>query len=138
MECPFCDLNNERTRILSETENTIVIFSNPSLVKGHLLIIPKRHIEKISELNKNERTEIFEQIIKFEEILLKKFKGCDIRQNFRPFQEQNNLKINHLHFHLQPREFEDKLYKDCQVFEKSLFRMLTPEELDKIKEEYFE
>jgi len=55
MNCVFCEINKEKTRIIEEKEYTLVILSNPRLTEGHLLIIPKRHVEKISELNKEEK-----------------------------------------------------------------------------------
>ena len=55
MDCPFCNINSEKTRILEDKKFVRVIFSNPRLMPGHLLIIPKRHVEKISELNKEEQ-----------------------------------------------------------------------------------
>ena len=133
MNCPFCNINSEKTRILKEKKFVRVIFSNPRLMPGYLLIVPKRHVEKISELNREERKELFETIIEFQgKILSKIASGCDIRINYRPFQKQDNLKVNHLHIHLHPRELFDELYKKCQIFEKDVFKDLTPEELDKM------
>ena len=106
-ECPFCRLDEKKSRILFETEHTLTILSNPALVRGHCLVIPKKHVERLSELSEEELREIFSQLVKVQEILLKKFGGCDLRQNFRPFQKQGRLKVNHLHIHLQPREFKD-------------------------------
>lgn len=133
--CPFCSKIEPRSRIIEETKHTLTILSNPALVKGHCLIIPKRHVEKISELNEDEIKDSINQLIKMQKRLLKKFSGCDIRQNYRPFQKQNNLKVDHLHFHLLPRELEDELYKKCQIFEKEIFKELSQEELDNIKKE---
>lgn len=137
MRCPFCEIDKERTRIVGETERTLVLISNPSLMKFHLLVVPKRHVEKISELNTDEKREIFEQLEKFQEKLLKKFGGCDIRQHYHPFRPQNELKVNHLHFHLQPRDLFDELYEKCQIHEKNIFRMLNQKELEEIKD-FFE
>jgi len=136
--CPFCNIDELKTRIIDETSNTLIILSNPALVYGHCLAIPKRHVEKLSELYDYERKELFERIIKTQERLLRKFSGCDIRQNYRPFQTQSNLKVNHLHIHLQPRELNDELYTKCQVSETSLFKFLSSKELDKIREDIFE
>ena len=134
MECQFCKINKEKTIVVDEGEYTLVILSNPRLVEGHLLVIPKRHVEKLSELSKEERNELFGKIIEFQEKILSKFsKGCDIRQNYRPFQTQDNLKVSHLHFHLQPRELFDELYKKCQIFEKDIFDDLSDSE----KERFF-
>ena len=133
MDCPFCNINPEKTRILKDKKFVRVIFSNPRLMPGHLLIVPKRHIEKLSELNKEEQKELFETIIEFQEKILSKVaSGCDIRINYRPFQKQDNLKVNHLHVHLYPRELFDELYDKCQIFEKDIFKDLPPEELDKM------
>jgi len=131
--CPFCIEIEPKSRIIKETGHTLVILSNPALVKGHCLILPKRHIEKLIDLRNYELNGLFWQIISMEELLLKKFGGCDIKQNYRPFQKEDNLKVNHLHFHLQPREFEDELYKKCQIYEKEIFRNLNQEDLDEIK-----
>jgi histidine triad (HIT) family protein len=136
--CVFCNIRIMKGRIIDNSKNTFTILSNPALVNGHLLVIPKRHVEKISELNKNEKEEIFEQLIKMQEIILKKHNGCDIRQNYRPFQKENGIKVNHLHFHLQPREFEDELYKKSQFFERQVFRELSEKELDELAREIFE
>lgn len=85
---------------------------------GHLLIIPKRHTEKLAVLSKEKREEIFNTVIEFQaKILAEASSGCDIRQYCRPFQKQDDLKIDHLHFHLQPREPFDERYQKCQVFE---------------------
>ena len=69
MDCPFCDIGSE-TRVLEEREYTRVIFSNPRLMPGHLLVIPKRHVERLEELNEEERKEIFDVAIEFEERIL--------------------------------------------------------------------
>jgi len=133
MTCPFCDINKEKTRIIKQGEYCYVCFSNPRLMEGHLLIIPKRHVEKISELNKNEKEELINFVVEYQEKILNGLaRGCDIRQNYRPFQGKSKLKLDHLHIHLQPRHFEDELYKKCQIFEKSIFKELTREEIDKI------
>lgn len=132
MDCPFCKIDLERTRILKEGKYTLVVLSNPRLVDGHLLVIPKRHVEKLSELNEKEKLEIFETLLEFQEKILTKFaSGCDIRQNCRPFLKQNELKVDHVHFHLIPRELDDELYQKCQIPEIGIFRMLTEEEKEK-------
>ena len=131
-ECPFCEINKERNRIIDETENCLTILSNPALVKAHCLVVPKRHVEKISELSEKEKKDLFNEIEKFQELLLKKFSGCDINQNYRPFIPQGRLKVNHLHFHLIPREFKDEIYEKYGKFQDNLFKDLNKEELNKV------
>jgi len=132
IKCRFCEINKLRTRIVGETKNTITILSNPALTNGHLLVIPKKHAGKLSELNEEERKELFDETVRWQEILLKTFWGCDIRQNCRLAQKEDEFKVFHLHMHLQPREFEDELYQKSQIFEKQVFKFLNQEGLDEI------
>jgi len=138
MICPFCQINKTRNKILKEGKNTIVIFSNPRLMRGHLLVIPKRHVKKLSELSQEEQKELFDTAIEFQEKILQKLaSGCDIRQHYRPFIKQNNLKINHLHIHLQPRELNDELYQKSQKYHRDIFKSLENQEVKEITQLFF-
>ncbi len=130
-ECPFCQNNKER--LLFETDRVKVIFSDPRLTEGHLLVIPKRHVEELWNLSDAELKEILSQL----KVLQKKISktigtGCDIRQNYRPFLNQNKLKVDHLHFHLIPRTFEDEIYHRTQKDEVILFKDLEEREVKKV------
>jgi len=133
MECPFCNTEHlkNKTKMLYNGKHVYVILSNPRLMSGHLLVIPKKHVEKLSELSDEEKKELFDKVVEFQEKVLKHFGGCDIRQHFRPFQPQDSLKINHLHIHLHPREIGDELYDKSQIFEKQIFSQLTEQEKEK-------
>ena len=139
MDCPFCSIIKTKDRIIKECKYCFVILSNPRLVPGHLLVIPKRHVEKTSQLNKKERDEIFRIIIKFEEKILKKFSsGCDIRSHYRPFMKQSWVKVDHIHFHLQPREFKDELYQKAQKYEMDVWKEISKEEKEKFNKLFVE
>lgn len=132
MICSFCDLNQEtdQKRILESNQYNTVLFSNPRLMKGHLLVIPRRHVEKLSELRQEEREELFETVTRFQEKILSTMAGgCDVRHHYRPFIKDGRLKRSHLHIHLQPRELEDELYKRCQHFETDIFHEMTDDEM---------
>ena len=131
MDCPFCIINKEKTKIIKEGKYAFVIFSNPRLMPGHLLVVPKRHVEKLSQLKIEERNELMDMMMEFQERILQNVaSGCDIRQNHRPFQKQSNIKVHHLHIHLQPRELKDKLYEKCQIHETDIFQKLTSEAVE--------
>ncbi len=133
MKCPFCEINDHRTKIIQTNERTYVAFSNPRLTPGHLLVIPKRHVEKLLELTREELLELWTTVIDFQErIVARLTPGCDIRQNYRPFQKQSRLKVNHLHIHLIPRGYKDEIYKTTQFKETTLFNNLTEHEAEKI------
>ena len=80
MICGFCDIDEIKTRKLFDNRKVMVVLSNPRLVPGHLLVIPKRHVEKLSELSNEEKKELFETAIKFQKKIISKYSsGCDSR-----------------------------------------------------------
>lgn len=131
--CVFCNYSGNKT--IRESENTITILSNPYLLKGHCLVIPKRHYESLIETPDNILFEIMKEIKNIEMLLLGKLgaEGIDIRQNYRPFLKENRYKIDHLHFHIIPRTLEDELYKKSMIYEKDVFKDLNEGLLNELK-----
>lgn len=133
MACCFCEVDSQRTKIVEKGKRVFVCLSNPRLMVGHLLVIPKRHIERISELDEQEMKEVFDMLLKYQGLILERIaSGCDIRRNYRPFMKENGVKVNHLHFHLLPREPKDELYQKSMIHEKEIFKDLTPGEIETI------
>jgi diadenosine tetraphosphate (Ap4A) HIT family hydrolase len=132
-DCPFCsDLVNER--VVAESECVRVILSNPRLTKGHLLVIPKRHVEMPWELTNQEVSEIFDHIKILQKRLSEVFgTGCDVRQNYRPFLKQGRLKVDHIHYHLIPRRFKDELYEKTLKYEVDIFTDITKKEAEEVR-----
>jgi diadenosine tetraphosphate (Ap4A) HIT family hydrolase len=125
-DCPFCSGNN---MVVKENEHAFAILSNPRKVPGHILIIPKRHVDKPWELTQMELRDIFDLISYIEQKLIGTFgDGCDIRQNYRPFLQQNELKVDHIHFHLIPRALDDYIYQVSEKYDSELFAELDPVE----------
>ena len=91
MTCSFCNLEENRTLIAGKL--ALAILSNPQLLPGHTLIVPHRHIEHPSLLSRQELIKIFELINRVRtKLLANGASRCDIRQNYRPFIKQNELK----------------------------------------------
>lgn len=102
---------------------------------GHLLVIPKRHVLHLSELREEERKEFFDTAITYQEKILKNVSsGCDLRQNNRPFLSESDLKVDHVHIHLQPRELQDELYLKSNVHDLEIFKPLDQAEVDVLLE----
>lgn len=128
--CPFCD--PKEVFILSD-DLSYAMLSNPRKVPGHLLVIPRRHIERPWELTAQETTSIFGIINRLQQKILDHLApGCDVRQNYRPFMPQSRLKVDHVHYHLIPRAFKDDIYKRVEQFETDLFEDLSPDEMARV------
>lgn len=131
MNCRFCTIINDETeRIIAYRDHCFVLLSNPRLVPGHLLVIPRRHVERPSELSADEQKNIFDTVLEFQDYILENVSsGCDMWQHCKPFLPESRLKVNHVHFHLLPREFQDELYVQTQK-EDEIFVDLSDKERD--------
>jgi diadenosine tetraphosphate (Ap4A) HIT family hydrolase len=139
MDCPFCRYLNEQKTVIRESANTFTVLSNPRLMEGHLLVIPKQHIENFSELELSIRQELFEEAISLQEIVLNRIAdGCDISQHYRPFVPQSKYKVNHLHIHVRPRTLNDELYEKVQKYESDVFTNVSEQEFEKYKKLFAE
>ena len=96
-ECPFC---HDANRVIVESEKCFLTYSRWPYHKHHLLTIPKRHIESITELTQDERKDIDQMQEKALEVL-KKLGYDSVTQLVREGNEINKS-IRHVHFHTIP------------------------------------
>lgn len=99
MTCPFCSNDLE---VISENEWAFAIYDKYPVNEGHILIIPKRHIQDFFDANHEERLAIADLLDKCKEILDKTYSphGYNIGINCG---EAAGQTIFHLHVHLIPR-----------------------------------
>ncbi|HEX8182567.1 MAG TPA: HIT domain-containing protein [Candidatus Saccharimonadales bacterium] len=130
INCPFC---HPQERVLEGNELAQVILSDPHKVPGHLLVMPRRHVEQPWDLTKDEITSIFDLIFDIEQKLIGKLgDGFDIRQSYRPFRPQNEIKLDHLVFHVLPRSNDDYIFKVAEQYESDLYAELDDMERDAV------
>jgi len=131
-DCPFCSMDE---RLLQENEHANLFLSNPRKVEGHILVAPKRHIEKPWESTNEELIAIFGLVKVAQQVLAEEYGGgVDVRQNYRPFMSQSRIKVDHLHYHIYPRTKEDELYQTSEKYEREMFAALPEQERIKIEE----
>ncbi len=125
MDCPFC---NNRDEVIEETNNAYVILDKHPIVKGHMLVIPKKHCKSIMEIEDEVLYEIIQLIKEMEMRMVSKLgvEGITLRQNWIPFIKNNPLVVEHVHFHLIPRRLNDKLVARTERI------ALSNEEIDEI------
>jgi len=106
MDCIFCKIASKEipAKILVETESCIGFLDAFPLTKGHVLVIPKNHYEKLQDLPTEINTQVFSTvhslISKVDSLtgatLLAIHNGKDSGQE-----------IPHVHVHLIPRSKDD-------------------------------
>ena len=116
-DCIFCKIVSKEipTKILVETESCIGFLDAFPLAKGHALVIPKRHYEKLQDLPINVNTEVFSTV----HSLISKvdsFTGATLVAVHNG--KQSGQEIPHVHVHLIPRSKDDSAGAVHSMFSK--------------------
>lgn len=107
-KCVFCDETKQQERVIRAERLFMSFVSKPWFRDGHCLVVPKRHIEKVSELTSEESSTVMAELGRLSMGLDRGF-GSGIMQKFHPLQTENGIKVNHLHFHVFPRLASDEM-----------------------------
>jgi len=104
MSCLFCKIANKEidSKIVYEDEFSIAFLDiNPSQ-KGHLLVIPKKHYQNLTEVPEEETTKLFETVKKMTILLEEKLNVSSFNIGWNHGEDAGQV-INHLHIHIIPR-----------------------------------
>jgi diadenosine tetraphosphate (Ap4A) HIT family hydrolase len=127
--CPFCSIE-PRERVIRSGELFVSFLSGPKLTRGHVLVVPTRHVEAPFELAAEETTAIFGEIRRLQRLIIKHLApGVDTWQKYQPFvPEGSNNKVDHVHFHVLPRRPDDRLFMTPEASKMDAFTTLSDEE----------
>ncbi len=119
MDCIFCKIITGEipAKILKETLNTISFLDAFPLAKGHVLVIPKNHHQKIQDMSNEENTDLFslvhQMISKVDSLtgatLVAVHNGKEAGQE-----------VPHVHVHLVPRSAYDSAGTIHSMFNSTL------------------
>lgn len=119
-ECIFCKIIEKRpdpALTIFENEHVIgqISFQQKSGNHGHILVIPKQHVQNIYELPDELNAPLMSALRLLSRAVKKAFAadGIHIRQNNEPAAGQD---VFHLHFHVIPRYQGDEF--DTQKYER--------------------
>jgi ATP adenylyltransferase len=124
--CVFCNIKKkDHELLLVDTKYSFIQANKFPYGGGHLLVIPKRHINTIIDLTSKERTDIFNllDLSTFALDLFLKPDGYNIGCSVGKVAGES---INHLHFHVLPRFQGDVGWNRLCGFE---VISISPEEL---------
>lgn len=100
--CPFCSKNLDTKYLILETKKSFIQTNKYPYAAGHLLVVPKRHINQIIDLTSIERKELF-NLIDLSVFVLDNYmqpEGYNIGCSIGRIAGES---IQHLHFHILPR-----------------------------------
>lgn len=118
-KCPFDDEAILSKQQITETRLMRVLFNNRPTASGAILILPKRHVERMEDLTPEEWLEAHELIKRFQKQFAKAYGKEDyvlIVQNGY----WGGQTVPHAHFHMIPRGKESTLMKKIEIWNVAL------------------
>jgi bis(5'-adenosyl)-triphosphatase len=106
MTCPFCDAEIIRKEEFHATRHFLCFSNHKPVLPGHSLIIPKRHVETILDMNDEELHELAPLMKKLAAILMKAY-GCSGVDIALQDGAAAGASVAHLHWHVVPRKAGD-------------------------------
>lgn len=104
--CVFCDIIERKAEghIVYESENIMAFLDIEPINEGHILIVPKMHVNSIEQIPLPIVTEIMELIQRIVVVYRKLYQmdGYSMKQNGGEFCD-----FGHAHFHVFPRYKDD-------------------------------
>lgn len=101
-ERPSDDMTSIGWRTIRADELFTSFVSRPWFRPGHCLVIPNRHVVHPGELSFEEGGAIMGEVGRLSLLLDDGF-GMGTMQKYQPLQPENEVKANHVHFHVFPR-----------------------------------
>ena len=100
MNCTFCNIDKDR--IILENEIAFAVYDVFPVSKGHMLIIPKKHINNYFEADEDTKKQLWKLVDECKGMADKKYapQGYNIGINCG---EAAGQTVMHLHIHLIPR-----------------------------------
>lgn len=117
MDCIFCKIIDNNIPSYTIYEDNIVkcfLDINPDC-NGHTLIVPKKHIKDIDDMDNITYNHIFEVTKKLKQLLEAKLniEGLTLVQNNGDIQE-----VKHFHLHLKPYYSNNKITDVKEIYDK--------------------
>ena len=107
MDCIFCKIAKKEipSKIITETKNSIAFLDAFPLSRGHTLVIPKYHYEKVQDMTDLDNTDLFNTVHK---VISKvdRLTGATLLAVHNG--KDSGQEIPHVHVHIIPRQSSDQ------------------------------
>ncbi len=121
MDCIFCKIVKKEipSYVIMETENSMAFLDAFPVSRGHTLIIPKNHHEKVQDMEESDSADLFNTV---RNVISKvdKITGSTLLAVHNG--KESGQEIPHVHVHLIPRKLSDQagpvhsMFKDRPKF----------------------
>ncbi|HEY5886388.1 MAG TPA: HIT family protein [Acidimicrobiales bacterium] len=107
-DCVFCQIvaGDVPARIVLEDEHTLAFLDRTPLFPGHLLLVPKAHIETLADLPDELIEPLFGQARRLSAVMET---GLGAAGSFVALNNKVSQSVPHLHVHVVPRNRKDGL-----------------------------
>lgn len=113
MGCVFCAIAQGKIPSVKvfESEKLLALMDIFPEVPGHCLVVPKTHFLKLGDIPGEEFHQLMDLLVRVQNAIVASGlgQGTNLVQNYWPFVPEGGLKVDHVHFHLVPRNPGDEL-----------------------------
>ena len=108
VQCTFCEVINGRDRavVIEENQRLISFLDHRPVFRGHTLLVPKLHVQLLSELPADRVEEFFREAQRLERAVET---GLDADGSLILINNVVSQSVPHLHLHVIPRRRKDGL-----------------------------
>ena len=106
MDCIFCKIVNETipAKKLYETQNSLAFLDAFPLARGHTLVIPKNHYDKVQLMSVQDNSDLFELV----RVMAGKLESISPSILIAVHNgKESGQEIPHVHVHMIPRDSSD-------------------------------
>jgi|SRR3989344_6644825 len=109
-DCIFCKLSRGEVKVqrIYENDNFFSMYDANQDIKGHALVISKKHFDNSLDMPSSLGTELIDCIKKTAIVLLEKYKATGFNILNNNFKDAGQV-VKHTHFHIIPRKEGDKI-----------------------------
>ena len=131
MDCIFCKIIAKEIpcKVLGETSSSISFLDAFPLAKGHVLVIPKNHHQKIQDMSSDENIDLFSLVHKMMP-KVDSLTGATLVAVHNG--KEAGQEVPHVHVHLVPRSSDDSASAIHSMFDGTL--KLSESESDELYE----
>lgn len=109
----FLEWYEDKNRIVYEGKHVVAYVAEVAVVKGHLLVVPKKDYTSIFDVPAEVRHELYDVAVMLAERAMKKLnaKGVQITENENMYEVEpdNKWHVSHIHLHVHPRYSKDDI-----------------------------